>query len=103
MLVFLPCEFSKNVSSYLHLNIQDARPPLLLDLLYRFDARSITVAPKRRMLDEALLFNQIIELVFGYKVILDAILLNAAWVACGVGYTETESVRIFFEEALENS
>ena len=98
----MPCRFPENVNPYLHLNIQNARSPLLLDLLYRFDACSITVAPECRVFNKPFLLNQVIELIFGYKVILDAILLTAAWITCGVRHTEPEAVRVFVEEALED-
>ena len=87
---------------YLHLNVQNARPALLLNVLYRRNAGAVAVAAKRRVLNEALLCDQVVELLLGHEVVLDAILLRAARVACGVGDTEAEAVRVVFEEALEN-
>src|SRR5690242_11167228 len=89
-------------SWYLHLDIQDARPPLLLNVLNRSNARSIAVASKGGMLDEALLRDQIVELVPGHKVVLDTILLFAAGIACGVRHAEAEAIRVVLKETLED-
>lgn len=89
--------------SYLHLNVQDARPALLFNVLYGLDTSSVAVAAKGRVLNKPLLLDQIVELLLGDKVVVDAILLTAARAARGVGHAEAEAVGVLFEKALENS
>ena len=87
---------------YLHLNVQDACPALLLNVLNRSNAGAVAVASEGSVLNEALLRDQVVELLPGHEVVLNTILLFAAGASCGVGDAEAEAVRVLLKETLED-
>ena len=68
----------------LHLNVQDASAVLLSDILDSLDAGAVVVAAELGVLDEAILINQLQEVVLGDKVVLDTVLLLASGLASSV-------------------
>jgi len=68
----------------LHLNVQDASAVLLSDILDSLDAGAVVVAAELGVLDEAVLVNQLQEVVLGDKVILDTVLLLASRLASSI-------------------
>ena len=88
--------------TYLHLNVQDACPALLLNVLNRSNAGAVAVAAEGGVLNEALLRDQVVELLPGHEVVLDTILLLAAGASCGVGDAEAKAVGVLLKETLED-
>lgn len=72
------------IVTHLHLNIQNANPPLIGNVLHGLEARSVEVTPKLRVLDEPIFCNKILEFLFRDEVVLDTIALAGSWGACGV-------------------
>lgn len=87
---------------YLHLNVQNAGPPQLLNVLDGGNTRAVAVAAKRGVLDETPVGDQLIKLWLADKVVLDTILLAAARAARRVRYAEAKAVGELVEEALKN-
>lgn len=85
------------LSSYLHLDIQDARPALVCNVLDGLYACSIEVAAELCMLNEAIVVYQVLEFLLGDKVVFDAILLAATRCSRCVRDGETESIWILLE------
>ena len=90
------------LQSYLHLNVQNAHPALLRNVLDRLDARAVVVAAKLGVLDEALLLHQVQELFLGDEVVLAAVLLAVAGRPGGVRDAEAEARGVLVEEALQH-
>jgi hypothetical protein len=57
---------------------------LLSDILDCLDAGAVVVAAELGVLDEGILVNQLQEVLFGDKVVLDAVLLLASGLASSV-------------------
>lgn len=69
---------------YLHLNVQNANPLPLCNVLHCLNARPVVVAPELRMLDKPVRRYQPQELVFGRVVVFAAVLLAGAGCARGI-------------------
>jgi hypothetical protein len=90
-------------TTYLHLDIEYADPSLLCNVAHRLDARAVVVVSKLRMLDEALVVDQLKELLLLDKVVLATILLSTARASRGVRDAEAKLVGILLKQALEDS
>jgi hypothetical protein len=87
---------------YLHLDIKYADASLFGDVVHCLDARAVVVVSELRMLNEALLVNQVEELFLLDKVVFATILLSAARAPRGVRDAEAKLVWVLVEEALED-
>jgi hypothetical protein len=87
--------------THLHLNIQNTSPAPIPHILDSLHAGAVKVAAKLRMLDEAILLDQLLELLAGDEVVLAAVLLAGARAAGRVRDAEAVAVGVLGEEALE--
>lgn len=69
---------SQRGRTHLHLDIQNARPSLLGNVLNSFDGRAVVIPRKVRILDEALLRDEVFKLRHGDKVVLNPVLLRTS-------------------------
>ena len=77
-------EDKKRVKTYLHLNVQNARPALLRNVFDGLETGAVEVASKLRMLNESAIGDQVLELVLGHKVVFLSMLLCSSRCACRV-------------------
>lgn len=87
--------------THLHLNIQNARLPLLPHIFHCLHARPVKVAAELRVLDEAVGVDELSEILPRHKVVVPVILLAGAWVARRVRDAEAVAVGVGGEQALE--
>lgn len=89
--------------TYLHLNIQNTRPPLIRHILDRLHTRPVEVAPELSMLNETSLVHQLQELLLGGIVVVDAIFLSFPGGTGRVRYREAKAAWVGLEKSLEQS
>jgi len=84
--------------AYLHLNVEQDDLALLGLLLNGHLAGAVAVAAKLCVLDEAVAADEVLEVVHGDEVVVDAILLAVAGGARGVRDGEGEGLGVALEE-----
>lgn len=89
------------VITYLHLNIQNHNLTLRALLVNGHLTRPIPVPAKLGMLDEAVGVDEVLKVLHGDEVVVDAMDLAGAGIPRGVGDGEGEDVRVAGEEELE--
>lgn len=88
-------------TAYLHLNVQNTRPPLLRHILHRLHAGPVEITPELRMLDEPVLLDELLECLLRHEIVSDAVLLARSRRARGMRDGEAEAIGILVEEAFE--
>lgn len=89
--------------THLHLDVQDTGLSTCCHILDSLNACAIQVASKLCMLNEAILLDELFELVSCHKVVLLAILLSASRCSCSVRDGEAKSIWILLEQSAEQS
>lgn len=79
-------------ATYLHLNVQNACPVLLRDILDGLDAGAVVVGAELCVLDEATGIYELQEVLLGDKVVFLAILLSSPRSTSGVRDGEAKAV-----------
>lgn len=87
-------------NKYLHLNIQNSNLSLRPHLLQSHLTRSISVTTELRMLNEAILCNQLLELLHCGEVVIRLMLLPRSWAAGGMRHRELEDIWMRFLQHL---
>lgn len=90
-----------HAETHLHFNIQNTGSSLLGHILHSLYTRSIEVAAKLSMLDEAVFVDFLLELVLGHIPVVLAMFLAGSWVACGVGNGKREAIGIGSAQTLD--
>ena len=92
-----------DVSTYLHLDIQNTNSTLLGHILHSLNAGSVKIAAKLCMLDEVPVLYELQELIFIGEVVFSSMLFAFSWPSSRVRDGEAEAIGIFLKKTFEES
>jgi hypothetical protein len=90
-----------DVTTHLHLNIQNTNSTLLGHILDSLNAGSIMIATELCMLDEVSILYKLQELLFIGEIVFSPVLFAIPWASRRVRDREAEAIGIFLEQTLE--